>query len=126
RAPPRGDAPRARPARRRGIHARGDRRDVRRRPGHLQESALQGESEDARDAARDQRGRRGMQHLSPEALARLVEERPLEEESLHLELCGDCRAELESMREQTLALRALPGLAPPAGHWPRLEERLRE
>jgi hypothetical protein len=65
-----------------------------------------------------------MQHLSPEDLARLVEEEGLPAESLHLEVCGDCRAELEAMKRQTRALGGLPALSAPPALWGELEERL--
>lgn len=65
-----------------------------------------------------------MQHLSPEDLARLVEEEPGSAEALHLEVCGDCRAEREGLERQARALRALPPLSPPPAAWTALEERL--
>ena len=67
-----------------------------------------------------------MQHLSEEAIARLVDEAPAEGEALHLEMCGECRTELEGMIEQTRALEALPELVPPPGAWPAIQDRLRE
>ena len=65
-----------------------------------------------------------MQHLSEEVLARLVDERAAEGEALHLEICEECRVELEEMRAQTRALARLPELAPARGAWPALRERL--
>ena len=67
-----------------------------------------------------------MQHLSPEDLARLVDEDGDEQEGVHLQLCAECRAELDGLRQQSRALRALPLLAAPAAEWPALERRLRE
>ena len=67
-----------------------------------------------------------MQHLSEEAIARLVDEAPAGGEALHLEMCEECRSELEAMIEQTRALEALPELAPPPGAWPSIAARLEE
>ena len=65
-----------------------------------------------------------MEHLSLEALARLVDETPFRSERRHLARCPDCSRELELLREQTEALRSLPDLRPAPGDWPALEERL--
>ena len=65
-----------------------------------------------------------MQHLNPEDLARLVDEDADAAEELHLQICGDCRAELEGLREQSRALGSLPTLAAPDTAWPELERRL--
>ena len=54
-----------------------------------------------------------MQHLSEEAIARLVDEAPAMGEALHLDMCEECRSELEAMLEQTRALEALPEAAQP-------------
>jgi hypothetical protein len=67
-----------------------------------------------------------MQHLSEEALARLVDEAAADGEALHLEMCEECRAELEALSEQTRALEALPELAPAPAAWPALRARLDE
>lgn len=67
-----------------------------------------------------------MQHLSEEALARLVDEAPDEAEAVHLEHCEHCRVELEEMSRQTRALEMLPDLAAPAGEWRTLAARLAE
>jgi hypothetical protein len=67
-----------------------------------------------------------MQHLKEEALARLVDEEAGEGEALHLELCGQCRGELEAMRGQTRALESLPQLLPPRNGWESLAARLVE
>lgn len=67
-----------------------------------------------------------MQHLNDEALARLVDEEPMEDEALHLERCETCRSELDALREQTRELGVLPLAAPPAGQWGALEARLAE
>lgn len=66
-----------------------------------------------------------MNHLSPDALARLVDESPSTEERGHLNRCRICREELDALRTQRLALSHLPPLRPPAGDWDRLEPRLR-
>ena len=67
-----------------------------------------------------------MQHLMPETLARLIEEAPSEDETLHLASCGECRAELEAMRADHAALADLPMIEPPPTEWPELEARLLE
>lgn len=66
-----------------------------------------------------------MEHLTGEALARLVDETPLPEEADHLATCLACTAELEALRAQTRALGALPEIRPPLGDWDVLEARLR-
>ena len=67
-----------------------------------------------------------MQHLSEEVLARLVDEGASPEESLHLEICEECRAELEELCAQTRALARLPELAPSRAAWPALVAKLEE
>lgn len=66
-----------------------------------------------------------MEHLSIEALARLVDEPPRPEEAEHLAGCLTCRSELEALRSQTHALASLPEIRPPLGDWEVLEARLR-
>lgn len=65
-----------------------------------------------------------MEHLSLEALARLVDETPFRSERRHLARCPDCSRELELLREQKEALGSLPDLRPAPGDWPALEARL--
>ncbi|MDT8342506.1 MAG: hypothetical protein RQ751_13425 [Longimicrobiales bacterium] len=65
-----------------------------------------------------------MEHLSLEALARLVDETPAPAERRHLSECGRCRTELELLQGQTRALGQLPDLVPPRGEWTVLEARL--
>jgi len=65
-----------------------------------------------------------MIHLALEDLARLVDEDASAAEAAHLEVCPECRHTLEEMREQTVALGALPDLEPPARSWAALETRL--
>jgi hypothetical protein len=65
-----------------------------------------------------------MEHLTPETLARLVEDAPSPGERNHLEGCGLCRDEVAAIREQTRALARLPDLRPPPGDWEALERRL--
>ena len=65
-----------------------------------------------------------MEHLTLETLARLVSEAPDARERRHLSECPDCRAELEALEGQTLALGRLPDLRPPLGDWAVLEARL--
>jgi hypothetical protein len=62
-------------------------------------------------------------HLTPETIARLVDEPAEAVEAAHLRDCLVCRRELAAMREQTQALAALAA-PPPAGAWERLERRL--
>lgn len=65
-----------------------------------------------------------MEHLNAETLGRLVDEAPTDDEGRHLEACAACSAELEELREQTLALGALPDLRPPPGDWEVLQARM--
>src|SRR5512141_1706592 len=61
-----------------------------------------------------------MQHLTTEALARLVDESPGATEAAHLDGCPACREELEALRRQTAALAGLAEAAPadpPPEHW---------
>ncbi len=67
-----------------------------------------------------------MEHLTPEALARLVDEPPTPEERGHLNRCRRCRDEVDALQAQTLGLSHLPDLRPPRGEWPLLEARLVE
>jgi hypothetical protein len=66
-----------------------------------------------------------MEHLSPEQLARLVDEEPRPDEAEHLSTCTVCVQEREALREQTLSLAALPEIMPPLGDWRVLEAQLR-
>lgn len=66
-----------------------------------------------------------MEHLSPEHLARLVDEQSTTEERRHLADCEVCSTELDVLREQTKALAALPEIMPPKGDWQALEAQLR-
>ena len=66
-----------------------------------------------------------MEHLTPETLARLVDESPAAGEAAHLADCARCTEELESFRRQTLALGSLPEILPPKGDWQVLEAQLR-
>jgi hypothetical protein len=66
-----------------------------------------------------------MEHLSREALARLVDEAPGPGESEHLAACLACASELDALRAQTQALASLPEIRPPLGDWEVLEDRLR-
>lgn len=65
-----------------------------------------------------------MEHLTREALARLVDEEPSAEERTHLEACERCRDDLDGFQTQTEALGSLPDLMPPKGDWDELESRL--
>ncbi|HEY0672967.1 MAG TPA: hypothetical protein VGD27_11895 [Longimicrobiales bacterium] len=65
-----------------------------------------------------------MSHLNLETLARLIDESPDPTEAGHLDICADCRAELEAMRADVSALHALPDPEPSAAQWIRLEQRL--
>lgn len=66
-----------------------------------------------------------MQHLTLEALARLVDEAPDAANAAHLAACGACRLELEALKDQSRALGALPDIEPAADTWPGLQARLR-
>ncbi len=65
-----------------------------------------------------------MEHLTPETLARLVDDAPSTGEASHLEDCRRCREEVTALREQTRSLAHLPDLRPPSGDWDSLERRL--
>ena len=65
-----------------------------------------------------------MEHLTTEALARLVDEAASEAERDHLDGCEACSTGLEEVRSQTVELAALPDLRPPRGVWDHLEARL--
>jgi hypothetical protein len=65
-----------------------------------------------------------MEHLTPETLARLVDEAPATEERAHLAECAECAEELEWIRSTTEALGRLPDVRPPRGDWAVLEARL--
>ncbi len=64
------------------------------------------------------------QHLTPEALARLVDEAATREEHAHLANCAACVERLDAMRDQTAALGRLPDVRPPRGDWAMLEARM--
>lgn len=66
-----------------------------------------------------------MQHLTLEALARLVDEPAAPDEAAHLQHCGACRDELAGLAEQRAAFAALPATAPPPEQWAALRARLR-
>jgi hypothetical protein len=66
-----------------------------------------------------------MEHLTPDALARLVDEPPTGAEAAHLAECPRCAAELDALQEQTEALGHLADLRPPQGAWEPLAARLR-
>ncbi len=65
-----------------------------------------------------------MEHLSLEALARLVDETPDPTEGEHLSRCRRCRDELDALRNQTLGLSHLPDLRPPALGWDAIQSAL--
>jgi len=66
-----------------------------------------------------------MEHLTIEALARLVDEPANPEEATHLASCEACSSELASLMAQTESLGALPDILPPRGDWEVLAARLR-
>jgi hypothetical protein len=66
-----------------------------------------------------------MEHLTPETLARLVDEDPQPTERAHLADCETCAGELAAMRDQTEALSSLPEIMPPLGDWELIEAQLR-
>ncbi len=67
-----------------------------------------------------------MQHLTLEALARLVDEVPEADEAVHLRECLACRREMAEMRAQTEALAGLADPEPSPRAWAALEARLAE
>jgi hypothetical protein len=66
-----------------------------------------------------------MEHLTAEALARLVDEAPSARETEHLAACTSCAKVLSELVDQTEALAQLPEIVPPMGDWTVLEARLR-
>lgn len=65
-----------------------------------------------------------MSHLNLETLARLVDDSPDPTEAGHLDICAQCRDELEALRADAAALRQLPDPEPPIAAWVALEQRL--
>lgn len=65
-----------------------------------------------------------MQHLTLEAVARLVDEAPEPWEALHLRECLACRRELAGMRAQTGELAQFADPEPSPRAWAALEARL--
>ena len=65
-----------------------------------------------------------MSHLTLETLARLVDDAPDPTEAGHLDICPQCRDELEALRADAAALHALPDPDPSIAQWIRLEQRL--
>jgi hypothetical protein len=65
-----------------------------------------------------------MTHLTPEELARLVDEAMTARDIAHLSKCPSCLATLEEMRAQTLALSTLPELTPSPQAWTSIEQRV--
>ena len=66
-----------------------------------------------------------MQHLTLEALARLVDEPAGPDEAAHVASCLVCRRELDELRAQTRALAGLADPEPAPEAWLRLETALR-
>jgi hypothetical protein len=66
-----------------------------------------------------------MEHLTPETLARLVDDDPQPTERAHLEMCETCASDLAAYRDQTEALSTLPEIMPPLGDWDVIEAQLR-
>lgn len=66
-----------------------------------------------------------MSHLTLETLARLVDDSPDPTEAGHLDICEHCRTELEALRADASALRALPDPEPPLAAWIALEQQLK-
>ena len=65
-----------------------------------------------------------MSHLTPESLARLVDESPAISEATHLAECAPCRDALDDLRVQTAALAALPAILPPPDAWEKIGARI--
>lgn len=66
-----------------------------------------------------------MSHLTLETLARLVDDAPDPTETGHLDICAQCRTELEALRADAAALRGLPDPEPPIAAWLALDQRLK-
>ena len=66
-----------------------------------------------------------MSHLTLETLARLIDDAPDPTETGHLDICEQCRTELEALRADAAALRALPDPEPPIAAWLALDQRLK-
>lgn len=65
-----------------------------------------------------------MEHLTPDTLARLVDEAPVAAERGHLGACAHCRDEWDALREQTSLLGGLGRIGPPPGSWQAVQQRL--
>lgn len=65
-----------------------------------------------------------MSHLTLETLARLIDDAPDPTETGHLDICQQCRDELEALRADAAALHTLPDPDPSIAQWIRLEQRL--
>jgi hypothetical protein len=65
-----------------------------------------------------------MSHLNLETLARLIDDAPDPTEMGHLDICVQCREDLEALRADVAALNSLPDPEPASAQWIRLEERL--
>ena len=65
-----------------------------------------------------------MSHLTLETLARLIDDAPDPTETGHLDICAQCREELEAMRADVAVLNRLPDVEPSPAQWIRLEQRL--
>jgi hypothetical protein len=65
-----------------------------------------------------------MSHLTLETLARLIDDAPDPTENGHLDICAQCREELEAMRADVALLHRLPDAEPSPAQWIRLEQRL--
>ena len=65
-----------------------------------------------------------MERLTLEQLARLVDEPQTDVEREILAREPELQAELDALRSQTAALKALPAVLPPKGDWSELEARL--
>ncbi len=66
-----------------------------------------------------------MSHLTPETLARLVDEPASGDEQGHLSACPRCSAELAALRQQCEMLGALPDMMPAPDQWGAIRQRLR-
>jgi hypothetical protein len=65
-----------------------------------------------------------MSHLTIETMARLVDETPTAEQSVHLASCDVCRAELEALCNDVRVLSTLPDMTPAPDAWDALAQRL--
>lgn len=67
----------------------------------------------------------GARHLEMDELLALRDGEGTAAARTHMQACEECAGELERLHQVRAQLRALPGLSPPRGLWPRVAERIR-